>query len=895
MAVNVGDLEATIRLLDELSPELKNVEKNVGGFSKKSSALMGFFMGAGQMAFQAVTQAAVSMARDVPLALFNAASAAEESENLFAVSFGEMADSARQWSVELAKATGQNEFTLRKNAATLFVMTESMGVASDKAYDMATALTGLAGDLASFYDLPHEEAFGKIQAGISGEAEPLKRIGILVTENVAQQAALRHGLIRTGETMDEATKVQARYLAIMDQTVKAQGDLARTIDSPANAVRALTSQWEALQIHLGQALMPAFRAVIKVMGGLLGVIMDNREAITGWVRTMAVGLVGILPTVVKGLQWVDNALTVLIVGYRSFRHGILKTVEVVQKANLAYLKLVGTAEDVARAEAAVAATQAEIAENARKAGEDLDANARRANEGWAKLQKAAEGVVEEVTALGSGGSAGMAVKDLKTNTEAAGLTFEKFLEVTAPVQTELVPGLTAARLEMERLVAEAPNPFAGMLESSIALTGHVDVLTGTIRQQFQKLAAETPGMFSIPLKAGLQKGLADLPGVMLGAIQGGGDVIKAVGASLGGTLGESIGPAITSKLTPMLGESLAQGLGSLAGPLGSLAGQLVGSLVGKIGGLFRDEEMEKLNDIRDAFLETHGGFEQLAITLSETGNQDMVQRIFDAQSVEEFNALVEETNELLALPETAWEKTREAAERYGLTVEELGPAFAEAQLHEQAGQLLQDFRLLEASGADMDAVMAKMGPNVSEFVQQSIRAGVAVPEAMRPMLEQMAEAGTLLDENGNAITNLEDAGVTFAKTMDEMFTDLVDKIDQLVNALLGINDVNVAPNVPTPGTGRDRPPHQDQDGRTYQQGFYTPSMPGSRAQDGGTNIRVHEGEEVSVVPASMSDGGAGEQPLQVVVHIGPEKLYDMVTKATKAGQVRVYPDAVKSF
>ncbi|KKL57146.1 hypothetical protein LCGC14_2238320, partial [marine sediment metagenome] len=291
-----------------------------------------------------------------------------------------------------------------------------------------------------------------------------------------------------------------------------------------------------------------------------------------------------------------------------------------------------------------------------------------------------------------------------------------------------------------------------------------------------------------------------------------------------------------------------------------------------------------------AFFETFGGFEEFSAQMAEVSEEDWAAKIFSAKTVEDFNALVSEATGLLdahqatlQLESDAWAGVEEAADKYGLTLEEMGPRFAARELTEKAGELFQDFQLLIAAGADLNAVLEKMGPEVSDFVNQSIRAGVAVPQAMEPMLQQMADAGTLIDADGNAITNLAEAGITFAQTMDEMFLGLMESVESLVNALLGINDINVSPNVRIPGGGASVP-------TSAQQGFFTPAVPTSGAQDGGQNLRIHGGEEVSVTPATFGGDGGGEQQLSVVVNIGSEKLYDMITKATKTGQVRVFPD-----
>lgn len=190
---------------------------------------------------------------------------AVESENLFEVSMGRMADSARKWSNELQNTLGLNAYEVRKNVGVLYNMTTSMGIAENSAYGLSTGLTELAYDMGSFYNISNEEAFTKIRAGITGETEPLKRLGIIVHENTIKQAAYRNGIAEVGTELTQQQKVMARYLAIMEQTKNAQGDLARTIDSPANQLRILKTQLEIVKINLGQAFMPIVQVVLPIL------------------------------------------------------------------------------------------------------------------------------------------------------------------------------------------------------------------------------------------------------------------------------------------------------------------------------------------------------------------------------------------------------------------------------------------------------------------------------------------------------------------------------------------------------------------------------------------------------------------------------------------------------
>ena len=185
-----------------------------------------------------------------------------ESDNLFEVAMGKYADSTRAWSEEIQNVLGVNAVELRKTTGTIYNMVSSMGVAEDNAYKMSKGVAMLSNDMASFYNMSSEEAFNKISAGLTGETEPLKRIGIIVNDNTIKQVAYAQGIAQVGSELTEEQKVLARYIAIMQQTGNAQGDLARTINSPANALRILKSQVQTLGIAFSNFLMPIISAVL---------------------------------------------------------------------------------------------------------------------------------------------------------------------------------------------------------------------------------------------------------------------------------------------------------------------------------------------------------------------------------------------------------------------------------------------------------------------------------------------------------------------------------------------------------------------------------------------------------------------------------------------------------
>ena len=251
--------------LSDVQNQLTGLEKSADkaqsafGFLKKAGATLGGAMIGRKLV--SVGKDALMMANDVV-----------ESEQLFEVSMGRMEARAREWSDNLGESLGLNPYDLRKNVGMLNVMFGSMGAGEEEAYEMSTSLTQLANDMASFYNIDTEEAFSKLRAGITGQTEPLKQLGVLIDENTIKQYAMANGIgtfttkgKKQIHTMNQQQKVQARYGAIMEQTIKAQGDLARTLDSPTNQLRILNNQFDQAKIALGQALQPALISVLPVM------------------------------------------------------------------------------------------------------------------------------------------------------------------------------------------------------------------------------------------------------------------------------------------------------------------------------------------------------------------------------------------------------------------------------------------------------------------------------------------------------------------------------------------------------------------------------------------------------------------------------------------------------
>jgi hypothetical protein len=178
--------------------------------------------------------------------------------------------------------------------------------------------------MASFYNLRPEEAFRKLQSGISGEIEPLKRLGVLVNENTIKTWALTNGMIKQGETMTEQQKVWARFRVILEQTETAQGDMLRTANSLTNLLRRFRSSAEELGIVVGSALLPALSKIVFALASFTNRLKTAAKehpklvkgiliAVTALTAFAAVlGLIGIaVVPVTAGLSAMSGALASL--------------------------------------------------------------------------------------------------------------------------------------------------------------------------------------------------------------------------------------------------------------------------------------------------------------------------------------------------------------------------------------------------------------------------------------------------------------------------------------------------------------------------------------------------------------------------------------------------------
>lgn len=201
-------------------------------------------------------------------------SAITEIENVVDVSFGSMADEAYKFASTAKEQFGLSELAAKQYSGTMMAMMKSSGVAQDAASKMSISLAGLAGDIASFYNIDTDTAFQKIRSGISGEIEPLRQLGINLSVANMESYALSRGITTSYNAMSQAEKVALRYNYLMSVTGDVQGDFARTSGTWANQVRLLTLNFQSLSAVIGQGLIAGILPAIQALNALMAKIMQ---------------------------------------------------------------------------------------------------------------------------------------------------------------------------------------------------------------------------------------------------------------------------------------------------------------------------------------------------------------------------------------------------------------------------------------------------------------------------------------------------------------------------------------------------------------------------------------------------------------------------------------------
>nr|DAZ51376.1 MAG TPA: minor tail protein [Caudoviricetes sp.] len=202
-----------------------------------------------------------------------------EDLNLFTVSMGKYAEEAYNYAQKVSDVMGIDPAEWMRNQGVFNTIITGFGVAGDKAAFMAKNLTQLGYDLASFYNIDFESAMQKVQSGISGELEPLRRLGYDLSVARLEQERLNLGIDKSVSSMTQAEKSQLRYYAMMTQVTQVQGDMARTLENPANMLRVLRAELEQAARAVGNIFIPILTKVLPIAIAVASALQEIIAAI----------------------------------------------------------------------------------------------------------------------------------------------------------------------------------------------------------------------------------------------------------------------------------------------------------------------------------------------------------------------------------------------------------------------------------------------------------------------------------------------------------------------------------------------------------------------------------------------------------------------------------------
>lgn len=261
-------VEAARQQMQGLKGEMDGLQTEA---DKTSTVLQGAFGHALGDILSGITQAAIETAFTFATEGVELASSVEEIANVVDATFGTAtAAKINAWAKTTKNAYGIGALSAKDYASTMGATLKGMGVGDDQLYSMSTALVGLAGDMASFRNLGTDEAFRKILSGMTGEMEPLKSLGIIMSETNLASHAMVMGITTDWSKLDSATKTQVRYNYLMQQTADMHGDFADTSESYANQMRVMQENIEQLKLSVGESLLPVMTDLVTWFNTLFG-------------------------------------------------------------------------------------------------------------------------------------------------------------------------------------------------------------------------------------------------------------------------------------------------------------------------------------------------------------------------------------------------------------------------------------------------------------------------------------------------------------------------------------------------------------------------------------------------------------------------------------------------
>lgn len=203
----------------------------------------------------------------------------QENLNLFTASMGQYAKEAKEYAENVGEIMGIDPAKWMRNQGVFNTLLSGFGSVADRSYLMSKNLTQLGYDISSFFNISVEDAMQKLQSGVSGELEPLRRLGYDLSQAKLEQTALTLGIEKSVSAMTQAEKAELRYYAIMTQVTTAQGDMARSLEAPANQIRIFQAQLTQASRAIGNIFIPILQKILPIAIAVLRIVRELADAI----------------------------------------------------------------------------------------------------------------------------------------------------------------------------------------------------------------------------------------------------------------------------------------------------------------------------------------------------------------------------------------------------------------------------------------------------------------------------------------------------------------------------------------------------------------------------------------------------------------------------------------
>jgi len=689
-------------------------------------------------------------------------------------------------------------------------------------FDALLANVGLSGK--ALRELPMEDAYRQVIAAIAGvEDETLQldlAIGLLGPSAKQMIGAIRDGFLETADALDVMADATIRRLEHAQAVWEGFANSITVHSGEAlGKVLAMTSSWS----NFGEVMKHIVAGNIAGAGMALEGVTAETDANTAMAEAGAIAAKRLGTAHAEASPHIRTSGQVLADekkktddaknaadAHTKALEAQAKVREAAQKVHDEYVKGL-QAEAKAVADVAYALGGGGAVDKAKLYVEALEVSipiAQMTAEKQAEINKVMEAAIEVY--LNAGEVIPAAMLAAWEATHKANVEIERFTDNTEELaNNEWLKGKVGGDVNLGTIGMPAPvlDPKKGP-----SIGEQIDKeISGSIRDaaaEFARLGQVIGGTFGdITDQVALlvdQMGRAQQSGAEFGKGLGelkAGNTVKGLAGMAAGAAGvvSSFQEATTgtNKLQSTL-NGAAIGF-SVAGPWGAA----VGAGIGLIKGFFNAaKDRKELINMRADFISAAGGIDQLHVAARNAGMK--LDDLLKAKDTKSLKAAIEDLNKGWKDQQASIELVTQTAEKYGITIDELGPTFQRQALDKQAQDLYKDWEILNSAGLDTVIISDKMSSSINDYVRNAKHAGVEIPESMRLIIQTMIDNKQLVDDNGVAYEDLQDTGLTFTMTLTRGFQELIGEVKNLTDTILkslypAIEDVPVIPEITNPG------------------------------------------------------------------------------------------------